>query len=288
MTRAAAGAVIAALALTACGRAPDAVRIAGTVEIHEVRLAPLASGRLLRLLKDEGDTVRRGDTVAVLDQPGLAALVAQRRAQAEGAAARTAQVDAAVADSVRAAGELARARPLRAQGIVSAEQYDRLAAAAAAAAATVAAVRAAPAEAAAARAGLAQALELQSELTLVAPADGIVLTRYAEPGEVVAAGTPVVTIGEVARPWIRAYVAEPLVGRLKIGAPARVFTDAYPGRAFAGTVIEIAPRAEYTPRVALTERERADLVFAIKLRVTDDGGRLKAGMPVTITLPLAP
>ena len=108
------------------------LRVSGTVEIREVQLAPLASGRLARLLKDEGDSTRRGDTVAVLEQPGLDALIAQRRAQAHAAAFRVNEVVGAQADSARAANDLGRAEPLRAQGIVSQQQYDALTAAAAA------------------------------------------------------------------------------------------------------------------------------------------------------------
>lgn len=69
--------------LVACGDDSDTLTVAGTVEIREVRLAPLAAGRLTRLLKDEGDSVRAGDTVAVLEQPGLRELIDERRALAE-------------------------------------------------------------------------------------------------------------------------------------------------------------------------------------------------------------
>ncbi|HXL34215.1 MAG TPA: biotin/lipoyl-binding protein, partial [Gemmatimonadales bacterium] len=94
---------LAGLALLAgCRSSGDTLRVSGTVEIRELRLAPLAWGRLTRLLKDEGDTVHRGDTLAVLEQPGLEALISQRRAQAQAAAARTAEIAAALADSQRA------------------------------------------------------------------------------------------------------------------------------------------------------------------------------------------
>lgn len=276
------------LVLAACSHASAPLRIAGTVEIRQIQLAPLASGRLVRLLKDEGDTVHAGDTVAILDQPGLAALIAQRRAQAAGVTTRTAEVGAAEADSAQAASDLARARPLRDQGIVSPQQYDALSSAASAAASRLAAVRAGPSDAAAARAAVDAVLAIRDELTLVAPADGIILTRYAEAGEAVPAGSPVVSLGVVGRPWIQAYVGEPFLARLRLGAAVRIHADAYPDSAFAGTVVEIAPHAEFTPRAALTERERADLVFGIRVSVRDTAGRLKAGMPVTLDVPLAP
>ncbi|HYT82108.1 MAG TPA: efflux RND transporter periplasmic adaptor subunit [Gemmatimonadales bacterium] len=280
----------AAILAAACGRDAGTLTVAGTVEIRQVQLAPLTSGRLIRLLKDEGDTVRAGDTVAVLDQPGLAALIEQRRAQAEAATARTAEIRAAEADSQRAANDLARARPLRATGVVPPQQFEQLQSAAAAATARLQAVRGAAREQQAARAALALAQATRDELTLVAPEDGIVLTRYAERGEAIATGTPVVAIGLVRRPWVRAYVGERFVGRVKVGQDARVRVDGASSSdsGVAGRVTEISPHAEFTPRAALTERERADLVFGIKVSIDDASGRLKAGMPVRVDLPLLP
>ncbi|OLC69321.1 MAG: hypothetical protein AUH78_24115 [Gemmatimonadetes bacterium 13_1_40CM_4_69_8] len=268
----------------------DVLQVSGTVEIREIRLAPLASGRLARLLKDEGDTVRAGDTVAVLEQPGLRELIQQRRAQALAAAARTAEVEAAVADSQRAANDVARARPLRANGVVSPQQFDNLQSVAAAAAARLQAVRASVRESYAARAALAATEAIKDQLTIIAPADGIILTRYAEAGEALGVGTPVVSLGVVGRPWIRAYVGELDFARVKLGQSVQVRVDGYPDTAFTGRISDIAARAEFTPRAALTERERADLVFAIKVSMDggDAGGRLKAGVPVTLEIPRLP
>ena len=265
------------------------LRVSGTVEIREAQLAPLTSGRLVRLLKDEGDTVRRGDTVAVLEQPGLEALIAQRRAQARAAGLRVNEIAAALADSMRTANDLARAHRLRDQNIVSQQQYDALTAAAAAAAARLGAVRAAASDSTAAGAALAATLAVRDQLTIVAPADGIVLTRYAEPGEAITTGMPVLSIGLVHRPWIRAYVAERAIGRVAVGQSVTVRLDG-DDRPIRGRVVEIAPRAEFTPRVALTERERADLVFGIKVEAADGdaASRLKAGLPVTLDIPLSP
>jgi len=281
-------AALALLAAAACSHSSDTLRVAGTVEIREVRLSPLASGRLQRLLKDEGDSVRTGDTIAVLEQPGLDALIEQRRALADAAATRTAEIRAAEADSTRAANDLARTRVLRTQGIASPQELDRLQTAAAAAAARLQSVRAAVRESQAARAA-AQATEaIRDQLVLLAPADGIVLTRFAERGEVIAAGVPVVAIGVVRSPWVRAYIGERYVARVKPGLAVRIRADGYSDSTFTGHITEIAPRAEFTPRAALTERERADLVFGIKVSIDDSSGRLKAGMPVQVDLPLQP
>jgi HlyD family secretion protein len=279
-----------ALLSAGCRGSSDRLQVSGTIEIRQILLASMTSGRLTRLLRDEGDTVHRGDTVAVLEQPGLDALITQRRAQAEGATLRVAEVAVARADSARAANDLARAERLQQQNIISQQQYDGLKAAAAAGAARLAARRAASSEVAAASAGVAAAVATRDELTIVAPEDGIVLSRYANPGEVLNTGTPILSLGLVRRPWIRAYVGDHYVGRIKVGQAATVRVDAYPGRDFAGHIVEIASQAEFTPRVALTERERADLVFGIKVEPADGDaeGRLKAGMPVTLDVPLLP
>jgi HlyD family secretion protein len=275
-------------ALAACSGDRGTLPVAGTVEIREVRIASLAAGRLVRLLKDEGDTVHRGDTLAVLEQPGLDALIAQQRGRAEAASARTAEIQAAEADSQRAARDVARARPLRESGVLAPQQFETLQSAAAAAAARLQAVRAAVRESQAARAGVTAIEATRDQLTLIAPEDGIVLTRFAERGEAVTAGMPVLSIGLVSRPWIRAYVGERFLARVAVGQPVAVRTNAYGDSAFTGRVVEISPRAEFTPRAALTERERADLVFAIKVQVDDPRGRLKAGLPVDLEITLLP
>jgi HlyD family secretion protein len=197
-------------------------------------------------------------------------------------------VAAAAADSARAANDLARAERLRASDVISQQQYDQIRSTAAAAAARLQAVRAAPRESEAAHAAVAATRAIRDQLTLVSPGDGIVLTRYAEAGEAVAAGAPVVSIGLVREPWVRAYVGEPFIARVRVGQEVAVRVDGYADTTFTGRIIEIAPRAEFTPRVALTERERADLVFAIRVTIDDAAGRLKAGMPVELDVPLLP
>lgn len=271
----------------ACAAPANRLEVSGTVEIRDILVSPLAAGRVTRLLKDEGDSVRRGDTIAVLEQPGLSALIGQRRAQAQAAQQRTAEVAAARADSTRAANDLARAVTLLGQGIVSAQQYDALVTAAAGASARLQAVRAAASESRAAVQGLAATEAIRDELVLLAPADGVILTRYLEPGEAAGIGTPVVSLGIVSQPWIRAYVGELYIARLKLGQTVTIHADGLPAPV-TGRIVDIATRAEFTPRAALTERERADLVFAIKVEFDDPAGRLKAGLPVTLEVPLTP
>lgn len=270
-----------------CSSPSSTLSVPGIVEIRDVRVASLAAGRLVRLLKDEGDSVRRGDTIAVLEQPGLEALIGQRRAQADAARQRTAEVAAALADSVRTANDLARAGPLRDRGIVSAQQFDNAVSAAAGATARLQAARAAPSESRAAAAGVASTEAILNDLVLTAPQAGVILTRYLEPGEVAGVGSPIVSIGVVGDPWVRAYVGERDLPKIRLGTAVLIHADGVVG-SIPGHVVEIASRAEFTPRAALTERERADLVFGIKVKFDDPGGRLKAGLPVTLDVPLTP
>jgi HlyD family secretion protein len=135
---------------------------------------------------------------------------------------------------------------------------------------------------------LVQRLETQlGELRVLAPLDAIVLTKAVEPGEVVAAGKTVVVLGDLDRPWIKIYVPETALGRLQLGAPARVFVDSFPDRPFSGTVSWIADQAEFTPKNVQTQEERVNLVYAVKVTIRDAARRLKAGMPADAEVALA-
>jgi len=123
------------------------------------------------------------------------------------------------------------------------------------------------------------------DLVLVAPVDGTVLGRWAEPGEVLAAGVPALTLGETARTWVRVYVPARALDRVRPGQPVEVALADAGAPPLAGTVQSVSPRAEFTPRVALTEDERADLLFGVRVAVRDSAGRAKAGLPATVRWP---
>ncbi len=129
-------------------------------------------------------------------------------------------------------------------------------------------------------------LETQvAELRVVAPLDATVLTKAAEPGEVVAANKPILLLGDLDRPWIKVYVPETALGKVRLGAAARVFVDSFPGQAFQGTVTWIADQAEFTPKNIQTAEERVNLVYAVKVTIQNAQRRLKAGMPADAELP---
>lgn len=118
------------------------------------------------------------------------------------------------------------------------------------------------------------------DTTIVSPIDGVVLVKSAEQGEVIAAGTTIVRIGDLDHPWLRAYVGETDLGRVKLGAKVKLTTDSYPGKVYNGTVSFIASEAEFTPKQIQTKEERVKLVYRIKVVAENPNGELKLNMPV--------
>jgi len=123
-----------------------------------------------------------------------------------------------------------------------------------------------------------------SDTTIYSPIDGVTLVKAAEIGEVLAAGTTVVTIGDIDHPWMRAYINERDLGRVKLGMKANVTSDSYPGKTYAGRVSFISPEAEFTPKQIQTAEERVKLVYRIKIEVENPHRELKSNMPVEAVL----
>ena len=308
---------LVAIAFGACSRDESmGVTADGTVELTQIDVAPFVSGRVARVVVEEGAVVHRGDTLVVLAQSALPADLDQRRARVSAAEARLrelqagarrseieraqAELRAATAEADRFERDRARLEPLEAQGMISRSQYD-----AAVTAARVAAGRrdaageavqllrqgARPEQIAAARADLENARATlavgnatATDLVLTAPADATVLGRYVEPGEVISAGQVAVTLGDAMHPWVRVYLSAPVVPFVRVGQPARVTVEGLGDRSARARVSAIATEAEFTPRVALTEKERADLLFGVKLDILDTTGTFKAGLPATVTI----
>ncbi|HTO90068.1 MAG TPA: HlyD family efflux transporter periplasmic adaptor subunit [Candidatus Sulfotelmatobacter sp.] len=286
------------------------IRASGTIEMDEVDVSSLAGGRVLEIRVNEGDSVRVGDTLAVLDHGELVADLQAQAARAQSAAAQyhdlqagarpeevlaaRADLAAARADAELADSNLVRMQKLAASRVVSQQDLDRARAQrdAAAAKARAAAenlrmretgfrtqqITAARDAATAAQAQLAGAKSRAQELVLTAPISGVVLLKSFQPGEVAQPGAPLVTLGNPDSLWMRVYVAAPKLTDVRLGSPVEVrpigAKRAYPGR-----VVEIASRAEFTPRAALTEEEQANLVFGVKVQLAPSGGALKAGLP---------
>jgi HlyD family secretion protein len=109
--------------------------------------------------------------------------------------------------------------------------------------------------------------------------DGVVLVKSADVGEVLGVGTTVVTVGDIDHPWLRGYVNETALGKIKVGSKARVTTDSYPGKVYDGRVSFIASEAEFTPKQIQTQEERVKLVYRIKIELDNPRRELKSNMP---------
>ena len=130
-----------------------------------------------------------------------------------------------------------------------------------------------------AKEGLAVAETRLGYATLTSPLAGVVLSKNVEPGEFVAAGTPIVTVGDLENVWLRAYINETDLGRVKVGQRVRVATDTYPDKRYEGRVSFIAAQAEFTPKSVQTEKERVKLVYRVKVDIRNPNMELKPGMP---------
>ncbi len=121
---------------------------------------------------------------------------------------------------------------------------------------------------------------------LHSPVSGVITVRQAELGEYVVPGTPVVTVADLDHLWVRAYVSETDLGRVRWGQAVTVRTDTYPGKSYSGTVSFISSEAEFTPKTVQTNKERVALVYRIKVDVENPKHELKPGMPADITIEL--
>jgi len=130
-----------------------------------------------------------------------------------------------------------------------------------------------------AREGLELARTRLSYAEVVSPLGGVVLSKNVEPGDYVAAGTPIVTVGELDNVWLRGYLEETDLGRVKVGQPATVTTDSFPGKRYEGRVSFISGQAEFTPKTVQTRKERVKLVYRVKIDVPNPDRELLPGMP---------
>ncbi|HSE51539.1 MAG TPA: HlyD family efflux transporter periplasmic adaptor subunit [Gemmatimonadales bacterium] len=305
--------LLALLLAAACGRAgTDRFEASGTVEVPEVDISALSTARVVAVRVEEGARVEAGDTLAALTQVDLDASIAAERARVATAQANLrdleagsrpeeiararAELSAARAEVDRTGKDLERVRSLVSRELASRESLDNAVSAEQVARGRMDAaeealrllqagsrreqVAGARAAVAGARAALAQIEARATDLVLTAPVAGIVLSRNAEPGEALGAGVPVLTLGEMARPFVRVYLPQSVVSGLAIGAAAEVLTG--DGRRLPGRVVAINPRAEFTPRVALTESERADLMFGVKVEFDDPAAAPYPGLWVTV------
>ena len=243
----------------------------GNVEIRQVDLSFQVSGKIEKLLKEEGDAVKAGELVALMDARDYQANFEKSIAEAE----RTKAI------SANAASQYQRQAPLCVDDTVSQQECDNL-------------FNAKNESKAAYESALAQKKDAKNKLDytkVYAPEDGIITTRIQEPGAIVDAGQPIFTLSKNKPIWIRTYVPETQLGNIKYGMEAKVLTDSInpatgKRREYKGWVGYISPVAEFTPKTVQTEDLRTDLVYRIRVYVNDIDPFLRQGMPTTIKIEL--
>jgi len=247
-------------------RNDGALVLSGTIEVTEVDIGFKTAGRIARLLAEEGHRVKKGDRLAVLDSAELRSIVEQNRAN----------VRSAEAEFEKARKDYDRYRTLAQDGAITSQQLD----------ASRKAHDASLSLLDQARAALRTAEVRLNDLTVDAPVSGVVLSRNAEPGETVAAGVTVYTLGDLANPWVKVYVNETKLGLVRLGQKAQVSVDTFPGKVYEGEVTYIASEAEFTPKNVQTQEERVKLVFGMKVGVQNINDELKPGMPADVKINL--
>jgi HlyD family secretion protein len=292
------------------------LQISGNIEAHESVVGFKVQGRLVELPIEEGQWVKTGDLIAKLDQLDYQQQVGIDEATLKN---REAELNLSLAGSriqekktanqsvidAQAALELSKADFQRYQRLyekdeVSAQIRDTAASNLTRAQATYERARQnynmvmegvrkeqiAINRASARTAN--QSLELSKiklgYTSLLAPTSGVVLVRQAEIGEVMAPGTPVVTIADLDHLWLRAYISETDIARVKLGQPATVKCDTYPLKHYNGRVSFISSQAEFTPKSVETYKERVTLVYRIKIDLDNPNHELKPGMPADASI----
>lgn len=295
---------------------PDSiVLLSGRIEGDDSAVSPKTTGRILEVRFREGDSVNAGDVIAVLDDQQVRAREEQANAALQQAVARSAaaqeQINVLQEQLRQGEAEVAQQDASYKLALWDEEAYTRLAksgavserqgkqaesaaeqqrAALAAARRRVAGtqmqiaqqhaeIASSNANTQQARAQLVEAQANRQDLTVKAPFSGTVATRTAEPGEVVTAGTAIITLIDLNQVYLRGFVPEGQIGKVKLGQSARVFLDSNPNQPLDAVVSRIDPKATFTPENTYFRDDRVKQVVGLKLQLKAGFGYAKPGMP---------
>mgnify|MGYP001602182869 CR=1 FL=1 len=293
-----------------------AIVLHGNVDIRQVDLAFNSAGRVTQVLAREGERVQKGQLLATLDMQRLRQVEAQAAAQSaaqsevvarleagsrpEEIAKARADTEAARVDAANAERSYVRLRDLAAKHFVAQQQADDARAAAEAAAARLKSARealrlvvlgprkediaAGKATLAANEAALAVARRDLAEAELHAPSAGVIESRVLEPGDMASPQKPVYTLALTDPLWVRVYVPETDLGRIRAGSRAEIATDSHPERRYRGWVGYISPSAEFTPKSVETREVRTTLVYQLRVFVCAPADGMRLGMPATVSI----
>ena len=308
---------IAAWRLMQRERAPTHLTLYGDIDLRQVQLSFNNSERIAAVLVQEGDRVREGQLLARLDTARLEPQLAQAEAQAaaqlqivkrlrsgsrpEEIAQARANLQAAQADLANArqqyerwksAAEISAGRAVRQQDVDNARTAVQVAEARLAVVQkTLDLAIAGPRleeineNEARLKAFEAQASVLRQQLKdaqLIAPVDAVIRTRVMEPGEMASPQRPVFALAITDPKWVRAFISEPDLGKIKQGMAAAIAVDSFVDRRFEGWIGFISPVAEFTPKTVQTEELRTSLVYEVRVFVKDPDDELRLGMPASV------
>ena len=280
-----------ALLLTACTKQAAEYDATGTFEATEVTVCAESAGILLRFTSVEGQPLTAGDEVALVDTTQIVLQMAQLRATQmvyDSQQPNHRKQVAALRERLAAAQrEQKRYEELVADGAAPRKMLDDATTQADVLHREIDALESSLGTQTATLRSQREAAEAQIKVLadrldkcrVMAPRDGIVLETYAEPGEYVTTGKPLLTMADTDEMYLRAYVTTGQLERLHLGQKVTVYADYGNGqrKEYPGTLAWISQRSEFTPKTILTDEERADLVYATKIRVRNDG-LLKIGM----------
>lgn len=287
------GAVVLVLAIAGCSKSDSGRNPSGTLEATEIDLAPLVSGRVLEVRAEEGDRVAAGDTLIVIDSEPLVlerrqlvarlgSLDAQKNEARE--ARRQAEQRLELAETT-----LGRTKSLVEKGSATQQQLDDAKTQRDVAESQVRAARArldvVDAQRGEAEASIAVADRRISDAVVVATTGGTVLLRSVEPGEIAGPGGVGLRIADLRTLELRIFLEADELDRVAIGDRLPVRVDALGDAKLSGTVSWVSSEAEFTPKNVQTREARAQLVYAVKLRIENPDGRLLIGMPAEVVLP---
>lgn len=282
---------LATVLLVGCAERNSSAGGSGFIESDEVTVSAETSGRTTELRIDEGDVVTKDDTLAVIDTTRLAlqlrAARSGRNVAKQHLSTARIGVEQAASSEEFAQTEFDRVSRLRESGTATQRQYDQ-------------AKQALDQAGLALRSARASVSSIEAELDRIdaeiallerrfrdclplSPLSGTALETFVEVGELLAPGKPIVRIARLDTVWVKVYLGAAAFAKVKLGDSATVDTESGEGT-LTGTVAWTSDEAEFTPKNVQTEESRADLVYAVKVRVANPNRTLKIGMPVFVTL----
>ena len=217
----------------------------GTIEVTEINISTKIAGRIISIPKEEGEAIEKGDLAVKIDFDEI-----------------NAQKNSAAANLANAGKNFNRVKELYKTGSISKRDFDN-----------------AEATYIMAKASLDRVSASMENAVIFSPISGVILSKNVEPGETAFPGTPIITIADISKPWIKIYIPEKQIGLIKLGQKAFIYVDSFPDKPFAGKVTSISNKAEFTPKTIQTKDERVKLMFAVKIIIENKDQSLKPGMP---------